>query len=165
MMPGAKMCDLTNDFFRSIGQKRNHVLYLDQSDILLQPSTQPRKIKGTILTVFWLSRHPDFISDNLDLVRRCVVGPKIEGASTAQIELGVMPMASQHSILDRPFAQWEAHVRTTIVQRKDVSIMPANQNRTMQSRNRRYSLLLDAGQGTGQEELFSRRGNDRVIHN
>src|SRR4030088_291887 len=82
-------------------------------------------------------------SDNLDLIRRRLIGPKIECASAAQIELCMMPLASEHSIFDGPLTQWEAHVRTTIIQGKDLSVMPANQNRTKRSRNGQHSLLLD----------------------
>ena len=65
-------------------------------------------------------RYPDLAIDDANRAYRHVVCPEIEGRTAAQIETGMMPVASEDTVLDAPAVQGKAHVRAPVVERDHI---------------------------------------------
>ena len=52
-----------------------------------------------------------------------IIGEEIESAATGQIESGMMPVASQNTILDTATVQGESHVGTPVIKSVHLPIM------------------------------------------
>src|SRR5919205_2015069 len=65
--------------------------------------------------------HPDLAIAQLDRADRYIVRPQVKGATTLDVEAGVMPMAGQDAILDAAAVERKAHMRTAVVDGEDAS--------------------------------------------
>jgi hypothetical protein len=94
--------------------------------------------------------HPHFAIAQFDWEDRYVVCPKIKGAAAFEIEAGVMPMTRQDAILDGASLEWEAHVRTTIVESEDAAAIVDDKDWTMTAAKNEAAFrlqLLKAARG------------------
>ena len=77
--------------------------------------------------------HPYFIPPQFDRAGRHIVRPKIEGAAARKIKSRVVPVAGQNAVLDASAVEWEAHMRTTVVEGKDSTPVFNDQNGAMRA--------------------------------
>src|SRR5438874_7896070 len=76
--------------------------------------------------------HPDLAARaDLDRTSRHVVCPKVKRTATRQFEPRMMPVAGQDAVLDAATLQRETHMRTAVVERKDVPILMHEQDRAV----------------------------------
>src|SRR5271168_3894647 len=76
--------------------------------------------------------HPDLTARaDLDGASQHVVCPKVKGAAARQFERRMMPVAGQDAVLDAATLQRETHMRTAVVERKDVPLLVHEQNRAV----------------------------------
>jgi hypothetical protein len=64
---------------------------------------------------------------------RHIVRPKIEGAAARKIKSRVVPVAGQNAVLDAPAVEWEAHMRTAVVEGKELTPVFDDQNGAMRT--------------------------------
>jgi hypothetical protein len=97
MMSRTEFGDLLDYTFRALPlrEQRDNVFGLDQSDVLLQSSTQPCEMERRVSQLHWHLGDPDTISFDAHFERRCIIRPQVESAPAAQVESGVMPMAGK----------------------------------------------------------------------
>ena len=62
---------------------------------------------------------PDLAVAQLDREDAQVVGPLVERAAGGDVEAGVVPVAGEDAVLERPAVEREAHVRAAVVDRAD----------------------------------------------
>jgi hypothetical protein len=86
--------------------------------------------------------HPDFAITQFDRELRYIVCPQIKGAAAFEIEAGVVPMASQDSVLDAAALQREAHVRAPIVEGEDATAVVDDKDRSMIAVQNKASFRL-----------------------
>jgi hypothetical protein len=74
--------------------------------------------------------------------RRNVIGPQIKGAATRQVKAGVVPMAGQDAVFDRPTMQWKSQVRTAVVERKYLTAIMHDEQWTASAANDDHACSL-----------------------
>src|SRR6516162_9159836 len=77
--------------------------------------------------------HPDFAVTHLRWAGRHVVCPQIEGPAARDVETGVVPVAGQRAVLHAAAIQRKAHMRTTIVERENTTLVVDDEHRTMRA--------------------------------
>jgi hypothetical protein len=76
---------------------------------------------------------PYFVPAQFDCAGWYVIRPEIKGAPARKIEPRVMPVARQNAVLDASTVEWEAHMRTAVVQGKDSTLVFDYQNGAMRA--------------------------------
>ena len=108
-----------------------HRLGDDKADVVRQAAVKPLSPVPGGIGMTKRRPHPDFAVANLDRADRYVVCPQIEGTATFEIKSGVVPMTGQDTVVDAPAIEREAHMRATIVERKDAPAVIDDQDRTV----------------------------------
>ena len=94
---------------------------------------------------------------HLDRAGRHVVGPEIKGAAAGEIEPGMVPVTGQNAVRDAASLQREAHVRATVVEREDLSVVVHEQDRRMPTVHDEPALGLQLVQAAGPHKLRGQR--------
>jgi hypothetical protein len=88
----------------------------DQREILPKPGGQTfGPVFDRVPRPARIRSHVEFSVSHLGRITRDVVGPKVEGIPARQIKTGVMPVAGEDAVLNRPLRQRKSHVRAPIV--------------------------------------------------
>ena len=98
----------------------DHALRQDEADVLLQTFVQ---LAGPVLLAVLLDRsriEPNDAISYLYAESRYVIGEGVKGASPAEVELRMMPMASEDAVLHGPALERKPHVGTAIVDGVDL---------------------------------------------
>jgi len=96
---------------------------------------------------------PNLTGAHLDGAGRHVIGPKIEGAATCEIEAGVVPRTGQDAVPDTPTLKGEAHVWTAVVQGRDLATIIDNEDWTVRTLQDQPTLDLQLGEVAGVNEV------------
>ena len=105
--------------------------------------------------------HPDFAVAYLDRTDRCIVRPQVERTAAFEIKSGVVPMTGQDAVVDAPAIEREAHMRATIVERKDASAVVDHQDWTVPAVNNEPSLRPEFCEAPCEREFRCRRIHGR----
>ena len=97
--------------------------------------------------------YPDVFPADLDRTGRDVVRPQVERAAAGQIEPGVMPMAGQDAVFDRPTVEREAHMRAAVVERAETPLLADHEHRPVASPQHHPALGLQLGKRANANEL------------
>ena len=97
-------------------EQATHRLGDDQIQIVGQAVREPAAPVTHRVGMVEHGLYPDVFLADLDRTGRHVVRPQVERAAAGQIEPGVMPMAGQDAVLDRPAVEREAHMRAAVVE-------------------------------------------------
>jgi hypothetical protein len=130
-----------------------HSLGDDEAEIMGEAVCEPlMPVRGGIgMTKRGL--HPDLAITHLDRTGRRVVRPQIEGTAAFEIEAGVMPMTGQNAVLDAAALERKAHVRATVVERKDAPAVVYDEDRAMATVHNEPPLRLELLKGPRQREF------------
>ena len=113
------------------GEEATHRLGDDQIQLVGQAVRQPPAPVAHRVGTVEHRPDPDLVVAQLDGTGRHVVGPQVERAAAGQIEPGVMPMAGQDAVLDRPAVEREAHMRAAVVEGADPALVADHEDRPM----------------------------------
>ena len=94
---------------------------------------------------------------HLDRAGRHVVGPEIEGAAAGEIETGMVPVTGQNPVCDAAALQREPHVRATVVEREDPSLIVDEKDRRMPAVHDEPALGLQFVKAAGPHKLRGQR--------
>ena len=131
-------------------QERKRRFRQYQRDVPLEPITQPLAL--VLDQVFQRAEvEENVVAAQLDREAAQVVGPLIEGATSRELEAGVVPMARQDPVTDRAAVEREAHVRAAIVD--GIDLIP------VRKQTERVPLNVD-DQPSRRAQLGKRRGAD-----
>ena len=77
----------------------------------------------------------------------------------------MVPVTREDALLDAPFAQWEPHVGTAVVERKYFPLMRAKQQRAILTSHRHHLLFLQFGERCGAKKFSEIKGSVSGTHN
>jgi hypothetical protein len=126
----------------------------DERDALLEALLQAvEQVAGAV--GLGLDDHRHAVIVDLDRVGADVVRPRIERATRAQVEAGVVPMARQQAALDCSAVERETHVRAPIVERERRPLAPEDTD---------WLGPGFTGEATGPAQLVNRSDPDSIAH-
>ena len=127
----AEQCDLAQHRRRrlALSQQATHRLGDDQIQIVGQAVREAAAPVTHRVGMVEHGLYPDLFPADLDRTGRDVVRPQVERAAAGQIEPGVMPMAGQDAVLDRPAVEREAHMRAAVVEGADPALVADHEHR------------------------------------
>ena len=128
--------------FASCLAQTDHRLGDHQPQVLLKPLRQLARAVGDRFLLLWLGVEPDFAVANLRAECGHVVGKQVKGASAGEVELGMVPVTGQDAIGDGPLAQWKAHMRTAVIDRKDLIAVPEHGSRALTRGDDAHAVVL-----------------------
>ena len=119
----------------------------DEAEILLHPFPKPARPTRHRIPLRPGRAQVDLAPLDSDRIGLHVVGEQIEGAAAGQVEAGVMPVAGENPVLDRAAIEGEAHVRTAVVDRVDLSLVMEQHDRDGTARDEERTPGLHLRQG------------------
>jgi hypothetical protein len=123
---------------------------------LLEPFAQPIvPVRGAV----GISRpiaDPDYAIADFDRRSGYVIGPRIERAAGCKIEAGMVPVAGQDAVLDRPAVQRKTQVRATVIEREHAAVVVHDHERAVRPRRDDHRLCAQFLEGTNADELTFR---------
>ena len=138
----SEQCCAAHNIVGTIEQvQTDHALGNDQSEVLLEALVELSGPVGAAVLLDGRWIEPDLAVSHLGAERGHVVGKGIEGTAAGQIELCMMPVASEDAVLNRAAVQGKAHVGAAIINREYRSLIEKHGHSSAVRRHQFDSVL------------------------
>jgi hypothetical protein len=139
-----------------------HGLGDDQAEVVGEAVSKPSMPVRRGIGMTERGLHPHIAVAHLDRADRNVVRPQVEGAAAFEIEPSVVPMTGQDTVLEGAALEWEAHMRTTIVEREDAAAVVDDEDGPVATMHNHTALRLQLLKAAGEREFLVRRVHEHT---
>src|SRR5262245_28385384 len=102
--------------------------------------------------------HPDLAVNDTGRKGAHVVSKGIERTTARQVKAGVVPVAGENAVFNRPSIQWESHMRTAVIDGIHVTIVIIDGNGMAAAGHHHTAVLPELSQGPHSDEIVNSLG-------
>ena len=134
-VPGAEQCSLAKNLERGHASRKLtlHRLRDGEPEIVSHADFEPLPPVGGGVRVPEFGLDPHLPAAHFDWAGRHIIRPEIERAATRKIEPGMVPVAGQNAVLHASAIEGEPHMRASVVERVDATLVTDDQDGSMRT--------------------------------